>query len=111
MEDVRKRVEQLEFQQSLLLRMLKNSKEQLYYMIIQKNLTKQQTEELLILCENMSKKYEKQKAEGYVTFYPLLSELKKHLPANISPEELVSACLRQGEFLAFMEQMGEELKR
>ena len=110
MDELAKRVEMLEFQQRLLLRMLKNSDDQLYYLIVDKRLDQEETEELLKLCERMNKKFEKQKAEGYVTFYPLLNELSESLNEKISLKELVAACLRQGVFVEYMETLKQLLK-
>lgn len=111
MDEMKQRIETLEYHQQLLVRMLKHSKEQLYYLIISKDLSKGETEALLELCELLSNKYEKQKAEGYVTFYPLLTELKANLLSSISPEELVQACLKQGVYVALMEKIQEMLEK
>ncbi|MGM9924042.1 MAG: DUF1878 family protein [Bacillus sp. (in: firmicutes)] len=110
MDQLQKRIETLEYHQQLLVRMLKHSDEQLYYLIIVNNLSKQETDSLLTACETLSKKMQKQKAEGYVTFYPLLNELKSHLPKSISPHELVDACLTQGVYVALMRSMKELLE-
>ena len=109
MEDLKKRVEQLEFQQQLLMKMLKHTDDQLHYLFIKKNLTKAEAELLIKNCEKLSMEFEKQKAEGFVTFSPLLCELKSYLPAHIAPEELIAACLQQGEFVPLMLQMRKEL--
>ena len=109
MEDLKKRVELLEFQQRLLMKMLKDTDDQLYYLFIKKNLTKAEAERLVEYCEKMSKEFEKRKAEGFVTFSPLLCDLKKNLPPDIAPEELIAACLQQGVFVPFMQQMRKEL--
>ena len=109
MEDLKKRVEQLEFQQQLLMKMLTHTDDQLYYLFIKKNLTKAEAERLMEHCERLSIDFEKQKAEGFVTFSPLLCDLKKNLPADISLEELITACLQQGIFVPFMQQMQKEL--
>jgi hypothetical protein len=85
--------------------MLKDSKHQLYYLIVKKNLTKKETEELLKTCEELSMKYKKQKAEGYLHFSPLLFELQSKLPSKIEVAELVEACLKQGVFQSLMREM------
>ncbi|WP_042349661.1 DUF1878 family protein [Bacillus massiliigorillae] len=110
MDDLQRRIETLEYHQQLLIRMLKFSNDQLYYLIILKNLSRQETEALLDVCESMSEKLQKQKAEGYVTFYPLLNELQAHLPNSISINELVQACLKQGVYVALMQNMKELLE-
>ncbi|MGM9927195.1 MAG: DUF1878 family protein [Bacillus sp. (in: firmicutes)] len=110
MENWQKKIETLEFHQQLLLRMLKNSKEQLYYLIIQKKLTKSETEQLLKLCDDLSIELERQKAEGFVTFYPLLTELKANLHPAISSEELVDACIQQGIYTELMRTIQPLLK-
>lgn len=110
LDELQRRIETLEYHQQLLVRMLKHSNDQLYYLIIIKNLSKKETETLLDICEDVSKKFQKQKAEGYVTFYPLLNELQAHLPKSISINELVHACLKQGMYVALMQNMKELLE-
>lgn len=110
MEELQKRIETLEYHQQLLVRMLQFSDQQLYYLLITKNVSKQETEILLDKCEELSKSFQKQKAEGYVTFYPLLNELKAHLPESITVNEFVAACLKQGIYIALMESIKELLE-
>jgi len=96
MEKWQKKIETLEFHQQLLLTMVTDTPFKLYHLIIKKNLTKEETERLLQLCDSLSVKLQKQKAEGFVTFYPLLTELKANLQPTISCKELVESCLEQG---------------
>mgnify|MGYP003408314075 FL=1 len=104
------KIEKLEYHQQLLIRMMKHSKEQLYYLIIEKNLSRKETEQLLKICEDLSIELKKQKAEGYVTFSPLLTELNNRLMPQISPEELVHACLTQGVYEELMQELKLLLK-
>lgn len=110
MEELQRRIDRLEYHQQVLLRMLKHSKDQLFYLIISKDLSKKETEELLELCEILSNKFQKQKAEGYVTFYPLLTELKECLSKKISYRELIQACLQQEVYIPLMKQLQELLE-
>ena len=105
MDELVRRIEKLEYHQQLLLRMIGPAEMQLYYLIVHKNLSRKETEELLNLCDTLNKKVEKQKAEGYVTFNPLLIELKSKLTPSISPRELIQACLEQGIYISLMKEL------
>ena len=109
MDELERRIDKLEYHQQLLMRMMKHTEMQLYYLIIEKNLSRKETEDLLNLCENLNKEVEKQKAEGYVTFYPLLIELKSKLIPSISPGELIQACLNQGVYVSLMKELQKSL--
>lgn len=109
MNEFEKRLDKLEYHQQLILRMIGDTEMQLYYLIINKNLSRKETEELLNLCDNLNKEIEKQKAEGYVTFNPLLIELKSKLMPSITPGELIQACLKQGVYISLMKELQKSL--
>ncbi|WP_108671913.1 DUF1878 family protein [Peribacillus acanthi] len=102
MEHLFEKIETLQFHQQLIMMMLGEVKEQLYVLIIKKNLSKKETEELLELCEELSNKYKKQKAEGFLNFYPLLQELKNKMNSKITLKEIVEACRKQGVYTEVM---------
>ncbi|WP_163101698.1 DUF1878 family protein [Peribacillus alkalitolerans] len=102
LEKLYEKVETLQFHQQLMLMMLGDVKDQLYVLIIKKNLSKQEAEELLELCENVSKEYKKQKAEGFLNFNPLLQELNNKMNSKITIKELVEACRKQGVYTEVM---------
>jgi Protein of unknown function (DUF1878) len=102
LEKLYEKVETLQFHQQLLMMMLGDVKEELYVLIVKKNLSKYETEELLKLCEEMSKKFKKQKAEGFLNFNPLLQELKIKMNSKLTIKELVEACRKQGAYLEVM---------
>lgn len=109
MNELEKRLDKIEYHQQLILRMISQTDMPLYYLIIDKNLSKKETEELLNLCDILNKEVEKQKAEGYVTFKPLLIELKSKLLSSISPGELIQACLKQGVYVSLMKELQKSL--
>ncbi|WP_019240383.1 MULTISPECIES: DUF1878 family protein [Bacillus] len=111
MENLLKRIEVLEYHQQLLIRMLKETNQPLYYFIIVNNLSRSETEHILEICEMMNKKFQKQKAEGYVTFYPLLQELQANISPSISIKDLVDACIKQEVYVLFMEEMKQLLNQ
>ncbi|MFS0782974.1 DUF1878 family protein [Bacillus sp. 1P06AnD] len=110
MDEIAERLDKLEYHQQLLVRMLKDTELPLYYLIVEHDLSKEDTEQVLNICEELSKKFKKQKAEGYVTFYPLLFELQKKIPASISSLELIHACIKQGVHTEFMKEMKSVLQ-
>lgn len=105
MKDINKRLELMEYHQELLLQLVRNPKDQLAWLIIGKKLTKQETEEIMKLCEEMNNKFQIEKAEGYVNFQPLQAEMKKKLNPKITLKELTEACRSQGIFLPFMKEI------
>ncbi|MBO0961335.1 DUF1878 family protein [Neobacillus sp. MM2021_6] len=89
------RIQLLEYHQKLLVKLLHNPKQEFYKLVIENSLTEQETEKFLALCDELSMKFEEQKAEGYVYFHPLFERLLASLPANLKMEEVIKACLLQ----------------
>ncbi|WP_160724619.1 DUF1878 family protein [Bacillus sp. USDA818B3_A] len=90
------RINLLEFHQKLMVKVLTNPNNDFYRLIIENGITEKETNAFYQLCEKISIKWAEQKAEGYVNFHPLLKELSALLPANLSIEEVIKACLKQG---------------
>jgi hypothetical protein len=97
-----KRIYLLEYHQKLLLKLLSNPKLDLYKLIIEKSITEQQFKDFLRVCDELSMKMVKQKAEGFIYFYPLFNEFSSSLPRNLKAEEVVPACISQHIFEPLM---------
>lgn len=105
MASLEERLEKLEYYQSLLMEMVDHHKKPFYSLVIRANLTKEEVEELLKLCESLSNKYEKQKAEGLVIFTPLLTEFAGMLNPKLNVDQTIEAMLKQNMFIPLMSQL------
>ncbi|MCM3667387.1 YhaI family protein [Mesobacillus maritimus] len=105
MDDLMEKMKMLEFHQKLLLKMVKETKFKFNYLVIEKSLTESEMGEILYFCERMSKRYKKQKAEGFVYFHPLYDELYSFLQPKLEAEEVIDACLEQELFVPLMTEL------
>jgi hypothetical protein len=101
-DELLKRMNLLEYHQKLLLKLLSNPKLDLYKLVIDKGITEQQVKNFLTNCDELSNRMLKQKAEGFVYFYPLFNEFSSSLPGNLQPEDVVPACISQHIFEPLM---------
>ncbi|RDI47873.1 DUF1878 family protein [Falsibacillus pallidus] len=104
-----KRLEKLEFQQKLLLRMLPHSGHEFDKLIIEKDLSEQEARQFHKLCERLNKEYEEQKAEGFVFYVPLFKEFKESLHPALDPKQVIKACVKQKLYLELMQLLEQNL--
>jgi hypothetical protein len=97
-----KRIELLEYHQTLLLLLMTDTNKDFYKLVITKKVSQHQVEAFFEMCEKLSLEIEVQKAEGFVYFHPLFKEFQVSLPQNIDPEEMITACLVQKLYLPLM---------
>lgn len=102
MESLVERIAKLEYYQLLLLEMIDDERLPFYQLIIKARLTKQEVEDLLSFCEELNKQYEKQKAEGFVVFSPLLTQFAGMLHPKLNPEATIFALFNQGMYTGLM---------
>ncbi|WP_110929014.1 DUF1878 family protein [Bacillus massiliglaciei] len=107
MENLDQEIETLRYHQKLLMNVIKQPAAKLDLLFVERNFTEKESEELLKICEVMSKKYEIEKAEGFVHFQPLFVQLEEIVNPKIKVKELVQACLSQGLFIPFMTEMAQ----
>lgn len=105
MRKLEKEIATLRYHQTLLLHIIQNSKAQFDLLVVEKNITKEEVEEIFNLCEVMSKKLSMEKAEGFMNFQPLFSQLERKLTPKLSVKELVESCLIQGLYETLMQEM------
>ncbi len=110
MESLEARIERLEYYQKLLLKMLNQQNGHFYKMIIEESLSEKEVEELINLCELMSKEYKKQKAEGYVIFIPLLTQFAGLLHPKLEVEKIVEVFLKQGWYVDLMTEFKKAMR-
>ncbi|GHH98550.1 DUF1878 family protein [Neobacillus kokaensis] len=89
------KIQLLEFHQGLLLKLIQNPNLDFYRLIVENGKSKQEMETFFDLCDELSLKLEKQKAEGFVYFYPLLVEFVAALPDGLELHHVTKACLTQ----------------
>ncbi|MDF0726908.1 DUF1878 family protein [Cytobacillus sp. S13-E01] len=102
MESLEARIERLEYYQALLFELLDVEKIALYKLIVKAQMTKNEVEEFLSLCDKMNEQYKKQKAEGLIVFTPLLTEFVGMLHPNLDAEETVKSLLTHGIYVPLM---------
>lgn len=98
------KINKLEFQQKLLLKIIENPDYQFYKLVIENSLGEKDVNAFNILCEKMSKELEEQKAEGFVHFHPLFKEFIHHLHPSFQADKVVRACIKQRLFLPLMDE-------
>ncbi|BCB02929.1 DUF1878 family protein [Bacillus sp. KH172YL63] len=102
MDEVLKRLEKLEYYQRLMAEMIPDEGYPFHRLIIQGGLSEEEVQAFLLLCDRLSKKFEKQKAEGFVYHTPLFKEFKNELHPKLEVKEVVESCLAQELYPALM---------
>lgn len=105
--DLLKRIEQLEYHQQLLLQIIENPNNEFSKLIVWKKLTQEEVVDFYHLCDEMSKKLEEQKADGFVYFYPLLNEFSEKLNDKLDVKETIFACLKQNLYIPLMKELAK----
>ncbi|NWQ41178.1 DUF1878 family protein [Bacillus sp. EB106-08-02-XG196] len=96
--ELQSRVNLLEYHQRLLLKMLSAPNLEFYRLVIENGISEQEVQAFNKLCEEMNKKMEEQKAEGFINFHPLFNEFQYSLPAKFDAKEVIQTCLNQRLF-------------
>lgn len=91
MESIEQRLERLEYYQKLMIDLVEGSKWPFHHLVMSRQLTEQEVNELFQLCENLTAQYKKQKAEGFISFTPLLHTFKQYLNPKLSSLEVIVA--------------------
>lgn len=71
-------------------------------LIIEKNLTKAESEELFRQLSRLNHLYQQQKEEGFLDFTPLLVEYAGMLNEKLDPDETILALQQEGHYPALM---------
>ncbi|GIN98465.1 hypothetical protein J6TS1_43350 [Siminovitchia terrae] len=95
MDELKERIERLEYHQKLLLGMVQPVNKDFDLLIIKKGMTEREVEEFSQLCEELTDEMEKQKAEKFVFHFPLFKQFTSKLNGKLKPEETIQACLNQ----------------
>jgi hypothetical protein len=111
MESLESRLERLEFYFQILLKNTNLKDKPFYELIIQKELTKQEVNDIFKSCEELNKKYSEQKAEGFIDYAPLLTQFVGMLTPKIAPYEAIDTLSKQGLYKEMMREFSEIIKR
>jgi hypothetical protein len=102
MNSLEKRLETLEYYQTLLLQMIEPNRFPFYRLIMERGLTKEEIEELYRICDELSFLHEEQKAQGLVIFTDLLTQFAGQLNEKLTIDETVQAMSDQGIYSPLM---------
>ncbi|WP_078381554.1 DUF1878 family protein [Sutcliffiella halmapala] len=102
MSNLEERMAKLEYHMELLLKQVRVDQYPFDILVIRGKLSRDNVTYLLKLCEELSIEMKKQKAEGFVTFTPLLTKYKQLLHPNLPLEETIQAMYEQGMFEPLM---------
>lgn len=105
------RLATLEYYMELMVKQLDSTRFPWDCLIIRHKLKRGDVQFIYDLCEKLSKEMEKQKAEGFVTFSPLLLEFKDALPPDLPLEETVGALRSQGIYISLMDEFNKLFKK
>jgi hypothetical protein len=98
------RLATLEYYMELLMKQMDHTRFPWDGLIIRVRLNRSDVEFIYDLCERLSKEMEKQKAEGFVTFSPLLIQFRQALPPSLPWEETINAMRSQGLYTSLMDE-------
>ncbi|WP_102347456.1 DUF1878 family protein [Bacillus sp. Marseille-P3661] len=107
--ELEERLKKVEYHQKLLLKMLRGSQFPVYEIVINKDLTEDEVDDIFKLCEELNCLYEQQKEEGFVHFIPLLTKFVGLLNHKISAEEMIDALIGQKLYLPLMMELRKSL--
>jgi Protein of unknown function (DUF1878) len=105
MNSFEKRLETLEYYQTLLLQMIDSNRFPFYRLVMEKGLSKEEIEDIYRLCNELSFLHEEQKAQGLVIFTDLLTQFVGQLNAKLDIVETVQALLKQGLYSSLMKEL------
>ncbi len=105
------RLATLEYYMELLIKQMDHTRFPWDGLIIRVKLSRRDVQSIYELCERLSKEMEKQKAEGFVTFSPLLTQFRQALPPNLPWEETIDALRSQGLYISLMDEFHKLIKK
>ena len=103
MDSIEKRLETLEYYQTLFIKMLEPEKFPFYHMVMSKGLSKEEIEEIHTICHELSENHNEQKAQGLVIFTDLLTQFAGQLNAKLDLYETIRALHKQKLYRPLMD--------
>ncbi|WP_096155247.1 MULTISPECIES: DUF1878 family protein [Bacillus] len=105
MDDLRKKVERMEYHLELLLKNVKIEEYPFDVLIMREKWDKDSVDKILEVCEYMSKEIKNQKAEGFVSFPSLITLLEKTIPTNVPTIKVMEAMIQQNVHAPLMKEL------
>ncbi|MGM0876263.1 MAG: DUF1878 family protein [Bacillota bacterium] len=102
MDSLEKRLETLEYYQTLLLQMIESTPFPFYRLVMERGLNKGEIEDIYRLCNELSFLHEEQKAQGLVIYTDLLTQFAGQLNSKLDIVETVQAMSKQGLYSSLM---------
>jgi Protein of unknown function (DUF1878) len=103
MDSIEKRLETLEYYQTLFIKMIEPEQFPFYHMVMSKGLTKEEIEEVNAICHELSVNHKEQKAQGLVIFTDLLTQFAGQLNAKLDLYETIRALHKQNLYRPLMD--------
>ncbi|RDU35300.1 hypothetical protein DRW41_18625 [Neobacillus piezotolerans] len=100
--EIAERLRTVEYHLRLMADALGGTEHQFTKLVVQNNLSEKETESFFSLCEEMNKRMEEQKAEGFLNFHPLFNEFSSLLTSKLNPRDAVYACINEKVYLSLM---------
>lgn len=95
MEVLEDRLAKIEYHMQLLMKHIDVESYPFDILVIKRGISKEEVEELFDICEKLNIELEKQKADGFVTFSPLLTKWNASIPEKFPKEETIFALYKQ----------------
>ncbi|MBS2968254.1 DUF1878 family protein [Metabacillus sp. KIGAM252] len=102
MDSFEERLNRMEFQIRLLASLITKDEHPYMYMIIEKQLSEKEHQQVMELCGRLEQLHQKQKAQGFVHFEGLLTLFVQELNENLEVKETAQALFKQGLFPQLM---------
>ncbi|WP_338780866.1 DUF1878 family protein [Metabacillus sp. FJAT-52054] len=102
MDSFEERLNRMEFQVRLLASLIKKDEHPFMYMVIEKQLSEKEHQQVMELCDKLDRLYQKQKAQGFVRFEGLLTLFVQDLNEKLEVKETAQALFKQGLFSQLM---------
>lgn len=99
------------FHVQLLSKILKLEDYPIVKLIIENNISKEESEELFWQLNRLNTQYEKQKEEGFLDYTPLLVEFAGMLNEKLDPDETIRALYQEGHYPDLMREFRKIIDR
>lgn len=111
MESLEKRLDTLEYYQTLLLQMIEPNRCPFFRLVMEKGLTREEIMEIYKVCDELTVLHEEQKAQGLVIFTDLLTQFAGQLNEKLSIDETIQAMAKQGLYSELMNDLISLIKQ
>jgi hypothetical protein len=111
METQSEQIKRLEYYQSLLMEMLDIYKFPFYRLVMEEQLSEDETTEILTLCEELNQRFEEMREEGFVHYTPLLTHYVGMLNPKLNPLTVAQSLYDQKLYDAMMGHLIKMMKR